>query len=375
LRDSFDAFDYFDHLRSHWRIIGFALTAAIGLAFVISLLLPKRYTASTSILIDPPGFNDVRTATAVSPVYLESLRSFERFAASDKLFADAVQKFHLQDDAGRPSIESLKARVLRVSKPRDTKVLEISVTLPDAKMAHDVVSFITEKTIALNRSENVAADAELVDQSRGQLASAQARLLEARKAAVEDARMDSPEALSSTIYASLDVEARVRKDLVDAESDVAEMEEAARSSDAGGAEQAGYSHRQLPGAKARARMLRARLDEISRTLGQQKAALSKRTAQRAEIDADLKNAQANFDAASTRVRELESSAGNRGERLRIIDPGIIPQRPSSPNVVLNVVVAGLLAAVLSLLYVTFGFVQARRAGPKLRASVRGGLSA
>jgi uncharacterized protein involved in exopolysaccharide biosynthesis len=115
VRESFDAFDYVEYLRAHWRLPAVAITSAVLLAFVLTLFLPKRYTATASILIDPPGTNDVRTATAVSPVYLESLKSFEHFAASDNLFAEAVKHFHLQDSEGQPSIESLKKRVLRVS--------------------------------------------------------------------------------------------------------------------------------------------------------------------------------------------------------------------------------------------------------------------
>ena len=57
-------------------------------------------------------------------------------------------------------------------------------------------------------------------------------------------------------------------------------------------------------------------------------------------------------------------AGTRNEHLRIVDPGIVPQRPSSPNVPLNVIAALLIAAVFSWLYLTVVFAlrgQARRA--------------
>ena len=47
-----------------------------------------------------------------------------------------------------------------------------------------------------------------------------------------------------------------------------------------------------------------------------------------------------------RLREARGDAGYRGERLRIIDPGIVPERPSSPNLPLNLVAALLLGLVL-----------------------------
>ncbi|HMC60818.1 MAG TPA: hypothetical protein VKJ01_16630, partial [Candidatus Solibacter sp.] len=42
----------------------------------------------------------------------------------------------------------------------------------------------------------------------------------------------------------------------------------------------------------------------------------------------------------------------RGERLRLIDPGIVPERPSSPNIPLNVLAALFLGLVLPIVYLT-----------------------
>src|ERR1700691_3299127 len=136
---SFDAFEYVDYLRRRWRVVAVACAVAVLLAFPLSLLMPKRYTATASIVIEPPGITDARTAIVISPMYLESLKTYERFADSDSLFARAADKFHLQETgvASRP-IESLKRGVLKVSKLRDMKIMEISVTLPAPKLAQSV---------------------------------------------------------------------------------------------------------------------------------------------------------------------------------------------------------------------------------------------
>ncbi len=107
---AFDAFEYLEYLRRRWRVTAVALSAAVLISLPASMLLPKRYTATASVVIEPPGGNDVRVGTAVSAVYLESLKTYERFAASDTLFARAVEKFHLRDAAGSQAIESLKAQ-------------------------------------------------------------------------------------------------------------------------------------------------------------------------------------------------------------------------------------------------------------------------
>ena len=139
--DSFDIFEYVAHLRTRWRIPVLAIVTAGAMAALITMLAPKKYTATVSILIEPPGVSDVRVATAVSPVYLESLKSYERFGASDSLFAEAVKRFGLQDSQGLPPLFRLKRRVLRVSKPRDTRILELSATLPNPPEGPRVVAF------------------------------------------------------------------------------------------------------------------------------------------------------------------------------------------------------------------------------------------
>ena len=55
----------------------------------------------------------------------------------------------------------------------------------------------------------------------------------------------------------------------------------------------------------------------------------------------------------------------RGERLRIIDPGIVPERPSSPNIPLNVLAALFLGLVLPVIYLTLQMsYQEQRAGSR-----------
>src|ERR1700736_4161365 len=113
---SFDAFEYVEYLRRRWRILAGASIAALLLSIGISLLLPKRYTATASIVIEPPGANDARLSTAVSPMYLESLKTYELFASGDSLFRRAVERFHLLDAGGSQSVEGLKRQLLKVTK-------------------------------------------------------------------------------------------------------------------------------------------------------------------------------------------------------------------------------------------------------------------
>src|SRR5215470_19246063 len=158
MADTFDAFRYISYLRSRWRFIAACCAVALTFAIVASVTAKKQYTASARVVIEPPAGTDLRSAMAVSPIYLESLKTYEHFAASDSLFQKAVEHFKLEGGA----IESLKRRVLKVQIVRNTRIMEISATLPDAKKAQALAQFLAESTVSLNRSSVADSDRDLV---------------------------------------------------------------------------------------------------------------------------------------------------------------------------------------------------------------------
>jgi uncharacterized protein involved in exopolysaccharide biosynthesis len=90
--------------------------------------------------------------------------------------------------------------------------------------------------------------------------------------------------------------------------------------------------------------------------------LATRQAHRDQLDAERKAGQAALAAMEARLRDARGETGFRGERLKIIDPGIVPERPSSPNLPLNLAVALLAGLVLPILYLTLEMsFQGRRA--------------
>jgi uncharacterized protein involved in exopolysaccharide biosynthesis len=72
-----------------------------------------------------------------------------------------------------------------------------------------------------------------------------------------------------------------------------------------------------------------------------------------------------------RLREARGDAGYRGERLKIIDPGIVPERPSSPNLPLNLAAALLLGLVLPIVYFTLemNFLVGQASRPVFQRSI------
>jgi capsule polysaccharide export protein KpsE/RkpR len=162
------------------------------------------------------------------------------------------------------------------------------------------------------------------------------------------------EALHSRINADIGLLAKLRQDLVDAEADAAEYSQPGDRSDTE------YFRHQLQAAQARAAELRKQTDRLAKAIDSENATLALRAARRDGVQSELKIAQAAFESAAAHLRDVRAAVGMRGERLRIVDPGIVPERPSSPNIPVNVIAALLAAAVASIVYLSLTFTWQRK---------------
>jgi len=357
MQDSFELLEYLDFLGAHRRFCVVACAVALGAALAACFLLPKRYTATATVLIDPPAGEDPRMATAVSNVYLESLKTYELLATNDQLFVRAAERFHLRDNPS-VSLESLKRRTLKVDKLRDTRAIEISVTWGDPRVAQAVAQFIADGMVALNRTgSREAGDAMIADAARA-AAAAQARLNQAEKAWQQAAAVDADEALRSEIYENSSLKSRAEENLLNEQASLPES---------GGAGASAAS-------KARVAILQQRITELARTMDQQSAELARRAAREENLEAALNGARTSYETVAQRLEDLPVSLGSRSEWLRVIDPGIVPQRPSSPNMPLILIGAEALALFLSWLYLTMSFSLTRgrrKYRPQLRLARHG----
>jgi capsular polysaccharide biosynthesis protein len=353
--ETFDLQSFLDHLCARWRVVAIACAVAGTLALGVSLSMSKRYTATTKIIIEPPAGSDQRAAMAVSPIYLESLRTYEHYAASDSLFQQAVDRFQLRGKAPGRSLETWKARVLKVSIPRNTKVLEISVTLEDPKQAHALALYLAAETVRLNRAVSRDGDVELTEEARQQADAAKLSRDEAEgewKRLLVAEPVDSLSAEIETLEARQD---RAERELLDAGTSVAEYAGREKLLSSTGAPGLQELREQLVSARARAQYLRNEVDSLARDLVKKRALLTLRKARLEDSETRRKSAQAAYESTLTRVREAQAAVGYRGERLKLIDTGIVPEKPSSPRIVLNTGAAILLALVVSLVYLSFGF--------------------
>jgi uncharacterized protein involved in exopolysaccharide biosynthesis len=353
MSEPFDAYRYIGYLRAHWRWIAASAALAVGLATGASLLMTPRYTATAQVLIDPPAGADLRAAMAVSPIYLESLKTYEHFADSDSLFQKAVQRFGLQ---GQP-IESLKRRVLTVQLVRNTRIMEISATLPDPKKAQALAKFLAEATVEINRAAVSESDQDLLRGIEQQARDLHTRLQETDAAWAKAAAAEPLLGLQSAMEQAAELRSKIQEQVQSVELEIADVAERAKT-----AADPGELRKQESDARARLAEMRKQIQNLDRESAEREKLLATRQAHRDQLDAERKAGQAALTGIDARLRDARGETGFRGERLKIIDPGIVPERPSSPNLPLNVVAALVAGLVLPILYFTLEMsFQQRRA--------------
>jgi capsular polysaccharide biosynthesis protein len=317
---SFDAVDFALYLRLRWRVAAIACVTAVLIAGTAAALLPRRYTAKATLIIQPPASADPRAALAVSPVYLESLKTYVNFATSDTLFSRALNEVGLRRRYPETSVESLKRRVLSVNKPAATRLIEIEATLDEPGEAERLARFIADQTVATNRSLDEHSGDAAVNEAEENVTQAEARLQQAMHGA-------SVEALTADLKSLSDLKYNAERELAQARTDLADLKGQAGSFPAGD-EKGTWNAREIAATSARIQDLDIQQRHFAEEVSAKAAALDRAQPLRDSLE-----------AARTRLNEVRASTSFRGERLEVLDPGIVPERPSSPNVPLILISA------------------------------------
>src|SRR6266404_3395203 len=113
--DHFDLTAYLAALRARWIAIFFVALAAAGVAFTFSMMLLKKYEASVLMTIQP-GVVGASNPAAISPAYLDSLRSYEQFVTSEGLVAKLL--------ASTGEVDAFRRSSLRATLGRGTRTLQ-----------------------------------------------------------------------------------------------------------------------------------------------------------------------------------------------------------------------------------------------------------
>jgi uncharacterized protein involved in exopolysaccharide biosynthesis len=344
--DGFDAVAFVEYIREKRIVFLISCGVAIVLALAVSLALPKRYTAKSTILIDAPAGNDPRAATVMSPVYLESLKTYESLASSDTLFLRAVEHLH---------IDAAKGSALKVSRPASTTVVEISATLNDPRKAQALAQYIAEQTVELSRTIEARSAGDVIGAVRSQAQTALERFTSARQARDAFAASNPIEALGNELRDGFDFEYRLEHDLADARTDLAGYEAQANS----GAEPL---RGQIASTQARIKAIETQRRELAASLDKKGFELDARKNRRSTLEADEDAARTAYEDLRVRLNGTLAAPQFRAERLHIIDPGVVPRQSSFPNTQLNVIAAFLASLIGTFIYLAlrFGYVRLQR---------------
>jgi capsular polysaccharide biosynthesis protein len=365
MRNASEGVEFAGYLWRSRMLVAIACVSALAVAGVVSLLLPTRYTATASILIEPPGGNDPRSATAVSTVYLESLKTYERLASSDTLFEHALDDLRIRQRYPGVSTETLKRRILEVSKPASLTILDISATVSDAESAQALAQYIAERTVALHESLDRQTDEDLSKGPRQIFEAAQARRMAAEEAKDRFTRTTPVEALDKEVLLTGELELEVGKDLARTRAELANylgQQQAPQPSEAG-ERQNGWTQFEITATRAKIQSLESQDRELLQTLKAKGDLLEGLRRKRDVLDAELKSARADEDAENVKFSDVKSASAARGVRLKILDPGIVPRRPSFPNLPLNLAVAFVLSLAASIGYIAIRFAYDRTRDP------------
>jgi uncharacterized protein involved in exopolysaccharide biosynthesis len=255
-------------------------------------------------------------------VYLESLKTYESIASGDTLFQEAVARF---------GVDGSKAGVLKVSMPANTTVLEIRATLRDPRKAQAVAQYIAEQTVARSNAAEAKTAEETIAELRDKSQEALKGLTRARRACDTAVASIPIAALENELRGGFDLEFRLQGNLAE-----------------------GATQPENAATPERMASIRKQMKELAADLEKKGSRLDASRSRREAMEAGVQMAQTAYEDATSRLNNALPSLQVRGQRLRLIDPGTVPQGPSSPSLWLNTV-----AAFFASLIGAFGFSMLR----------------
>ncbi|WP_157269987.1 Wzz/FepE/Etk N-terminal domain-containing protein [Azohydromonas aeria] len=407
-----------------WRTLAAATLAVLLLALAAGLVLPKRYTAMASVLVDlkpvdPVNAGSMDRTQAVTQALMATQTDL---IASGRVARRVVESLRLHEDAewlqrwrdatgaeagdGReavPYIADQLLRKLQVKPNRDSNIIAIAYTGPDAAQAAAVANAFANAAIETNldlkvdparqftgwfeqRTATLRRNLELaqerlaryqreherlgvaggqLDIESGKLTQLAAQLVQIQTQRVESAsrqaqaRSDprnSPDVLSGGLTASL------RGSIVTAEAELQNLQT-----------QYGEQHPQVQRARSQLEQLQARLDremetavrlvgssdavnrqreaEVKAALEAQKAkvlAMTSGNNEMAVLQRDVDSAQRALDAATTRQSQAALESQLQQTNVYLLTPATRPYLPSSPKLLLLAACAAVLGSLLGL---------------------------
>lgn len=378
------------HRHRRWIIAGTALSCLAAL--VVSLFLAKIYRATTYVLVSESKIE----ATSQNAMWQYSLiRTYVPFVDSDALIGRAIHDLHLDQAPYGLTVGSFRRhRYLDVDVPKGTRLLEIDVEFPDARLAADLANYLAQNAadfnnqLTMRETQTTQAFLKLrMDQAAKHLAEVEAeRLTVNKEAGLEDREKEVSILLQEKSGASNQLEqfkmvqaqkeAEVKslgeqlskepqilslKKSVTSDPYVQHALQQTRGSSDGSLaiseESINTVHEHLQRlyadalAMARSSEAGAHASEIALAgidskIGRLLEQNAVRRSGIERVDRDYKIAKDDFETADRSYQNASVAVTAQSQDLKQLAPAMPPERPVSPNIILNVVLAGVLSCAL-----------------------------
>lgn len=404
-------------LRARRWIFFTTILLTVSVTLVVSLLLPKTYKATSSLLLNYKGVDPVTGLTMPGQLLPGYMATQVDIITSKNVALRVVDRLHLADSPvvvaqfqeatdGKGTVRDWLADLLLtkldIVPARESSVVDVSFKGSDPEFAAAVANafadeyqkisiqlkvepmkkashYFNEQTKLLRDSVEVAqsrlskyqqdngivsldnrldVESNRLNDLSAQLVAAQGQLAEAssRRHMAESGSAESPDVAASPLIQNLKI------NLGNAESKFAEVSQRLRP-----------NHPQYQSAKAEVEKLRADLAEqlkvTSNSVGNNAAILQQRESSiRAALQAqkqkvlelnrlrdemnvlskDVESAQRAYDAAAQRFSQTNIEGQSDQSDISVLNPAVAPIKPSSPKILLNVVLSVFLGTMLGL---------------------------
>jgi uncharacterized protein involved in exopolysaccharide biosynthesis len=380
-----------ERLRRHARwILGGTLLCMLA-AFIISHVRPKIYAATTYILVAESKIS----ATSSNNWEYSLLPTYVPLVDNDTLIAQAIQHFHLDGAPYHLTLHRFRQRsYLDVRVPKSTRLLEIDVEFPDARLAADLANYLAESAVELNNQANLLETTtaqkflkERLDQAATRLAEAAAnRLALQKKAHIEDKEtqleilLDEKAQVSKQIESlqlalpqydstvksleqslskeprTLQLKKSVTSDrLLEREAEklgsnnvdaLSETEEISNATHEELRRKLADSAAQVAGEHEAIRAATERLPQVNRQINDLLAELTELRSEMERSNRDFKLAGDAYESASLDYRNASVTVTARSQDLRQVAPALIPEQPVGLGALLDAVLVGMVGLVL-----------------------------
>ena len=130
--------EYLDILRRRWLGVLIIALVTLALASTVTLVMPKKYTATTRLFIAVAG-DSVSDLAQGSDFAEKQMASYAEVATSPQVLEPVINRLGLRTTP-KELAESVEATV-----PADTVILEIAATDPDPTRAAQIANAVGEE--------------------------------------------------------------------------------------------------------------------------------------------------------------------------------------------------------------------------------------